>query len=126
MNGVHGGLIAIDKERNHKDGAQWHMGFLDKITNASESMSNTCETVMNELNDSPLYLEVNEDSIVNYKNRYSKQPFMPLSSTTLALKPPWRHEPEKVTTKATKDNYTFDGTNIYTWRDPSLGYPGTS
>lgn len=113
MDGVHGGLDDVVK-REHDESVLWYMQHLDRITTATESMSNTCETVMNELNDSPLYLEVNEDSIVNYKNRYAKQPFMPLSSATVVLQP------------AMTSNPTWTGTKQHPRRDPMLAYPGTS
>jgi hypothetical protein len=125
LNGVHGGVTAINS-RNEVEGSQWYTTFLDKITNACETMSTTIEGVINELNDAPLYLEVGDNSIIEYKNRNVKMPFMPLSSMTVVLQPGHRHS-----------SHTNWPTNIiartpvlnaaaHPRRDANLGYPGTS
>jgi hypothetical protein len=113
---VHGGTAQCDL-RDQTKGKQWYTKFLDQITNACETMSSTIESVLNELNDAPLYLEVNENSITDYKNRNSKLPFMPLSSMTLALVPSFKGDPVAA---------PWGGANAYEKRDPNLGYPDTS
>ena len=56
------------------------MSYLNKMSNVCTSMLSTISSVMNELNDAPLYLEVDENSITDYNNSNNKYPFMPLSS----------------------------------------------
>jgi hypothetical protein len=122
VNNVHGGVTGIDM-RDENTGRQWYISFLDKITNASETMSTTIESVINELNDAPLYLEVNENSIVEYKNRYSKLPFMPLSSLTMCLQPSHKVNSNEKWPLAAMGDLAI---NTHPRRDPNLGYPGTS
>lgn len=117
VTGVHGGT-ADPTARNQAAGKQWYTQFLDKITNACESMSTTIESVLNELNDAPLYLEVNESSITEYKNRYSKLPFMPISSMTMALVPSRNQPANNWQQGAPAKQLSF--------RNANLGYPDTS
>ena len=119
--GVHGGTL-LCRERTHQEGKAWYTAFLDKITQACESMCSTIESVMNELNDAPLYLELSENSIVEYKNRSGTHPLMPLSTITTALQPSYKHDP------GAADVYTWSDTqrNLRPRRAPDFGYPGFS
>jgi hypothetical protein len=125
LNGVHGGVTAINS-RNEEKGSQWYTTFLDKITNACETMSTTIEGVINELNDAPLYLEVGDNSIIEYKNRYAKMPFMPLSSMTVVLQPGHRHGSHTNWPTAIIAGTPGLNAAAHPRRDANLGYPGTS
>ncbi len=81
-------------------------GLLDKITSACSSMVSTISAVQNELNDSPLYLELNENSINEYRSTNGRLPFMPLSTTTIILQRP-----------------ALGGARVPKDRDPQLCYP---
>jgi hypothetical protein len=50
-------------------------------------MVTTIDNVIIELNDAPLFFEVSEDSITNYKNRTGLLPVMPLSNASIVLAP---------------------------------------
>lgn len=91
MRGVYGALDP-SRERKHDDGVKWNRQWLDKITSCCDSMIITIRNVMTELNDAPLFFEVNEDSISNFKNRNGKLPVMPLSHLTLAVAPAKKHD----------------------------------
>jgi hypothetical protein len=120
---VHGGTVLLDVWDQAR-GAREYTRILDKITDASNSMCTTIQSVMNELNDAPLYLEVNENSIVNYKNRQQKLPFMPLSSMVAPLQPGLKYG--WLDARATGMWGPESDTLKYSRRDPSMGYPDTS
>jgi hypothetical protein len=121
ISGVHGGTFKCES-RDQTAGKRWYTTLLDRITGCCDAMSTTIESVLNELNDAPLYLELNENSITEFKNRTSKLPFMPLSSVTAFLAPSC--------VDGGGDGWPMvagaagDGANPR--RDPGLGYPGTS
>jgi hypothetical protein len=65
----------------------FHNGLLDKIISIANSIVASSTTIINDLNDAPLFLETHENSISEYKNTNSTIPYMPLSSLTITLKP---------------------------------------
>jgi len=91
MRGVYGD-VGESVSRTHDVGIEWNRQWLDKITSCCDSMITTIRNVMTELNDAPLFFEVNEDSISNFKSRNGKLPVMPLSHLTLALSPAQKND----------------------------------
>jgi len=53
--------------------------IIDGITGGCYALSNAANEVLLELADDPLYLQTEENSIENYRKRYSKNPLMPFS-----------------------------------------------
>jgi hypothetical protein len=119
---VHGGTVPLSIW-DSTQGSREYTRILDKISEASNSMCTTIQSVMNELNDAPLYLEVNENSIVNYKNRNQKIPFMPLSSMVAPLQPGLKYG--WVYDQPT-GNWGGNANTDYNRRNPLMGYPDTS
>lgn len=61
-------------------------GILDSIVRGCMALVTSCEQVLREVGDDPKYLEVNQNSIKDYRAQYNVDPFMPLSSTLATLK----------------------------------------
>jgi hypothetical protein len=59
--------------------------ILDGISNSAFALSSSSQEVLRELHDSPTYLQTMENGIEQYKLRYGKIPFMPLSLALLPL-----------------------------------------
>lgn len=97
MRGVYGSLDAGTETEKHDERKRWNIQWLDKITSCCDSMITTIRNVMTELNDAPLFFEVNEDSITNYKNRHGSLPVMPLSQLTLCVAPAKKQDDGEVT-----------------------------
>ena len=70
----------IDKYKNN------FMGTIDMIINASLSFSSSIENIIGDLNDTPLYMETSDNSMLKYKNRNNQIPFTPISSMLYACK----------------------------------------
>ena len=84
VDGVHGGLDEYCSKSN-RDSKAFYSRILDKLTSSCSSMISTISKIMNELNDSPVYFEVSDNSIVDYKHTNSKLPFMPTSNMLITL-----------------------------------------
>jgi hypothetical protein len=59
--------------------------ILDKITATCNSVISCANKVMGEIDDNPVYLEVREGSIADYRNTSNVNPFMPPSTILAAL-----------------------------------------
>ena len=62
------------------------IGTLDKIIAACLSFSSSIDNIISDLNDTALYMEVGDNSMLKYKNRTNQIPFTPLSSLTYVCK----------------------------------------
>lgn len=110
IKGVYGS-VSMHGELTREGGRSYYMSLIDKISAACASMVSAASSVLNELNDAPLYLEVSENSITDYKNSNGKLPFMPLSSMANILQWPERQ------------NTGRNRVNGIPARHPELGYP---
>jgi hypothetical protein len=121
LKGVHGGIDA-STNRSQSAGKTWYSAWLDRISISCDAMVNNIRTITNELNDAPLFLETMENSIVDYKNKTGVSPLMPVSTLSLVLAPGRKSD------SAAIGNWQFPLVNgsTYEYRDPSLGYPGSS
>jgi hypothetical protein len=81
---VHGPVLSY-RNMDHKRSVAYYTQLLDRIANVCESMCSTAKGVIGELNDSPLFAEVAENSITNYKNNNKRLPYMPLSHVSQIL-----------------------------------------
>ena len=61
--------------------------IIDSINNGSIAIVSAIDNVLKELGDSPKYLQTSENFIDEYRSRYNKYPFMPLSSAMVYLAP---------------------------------------
>jgi hypothetical protein len=59
--------------------------LLETVNSTAKSLNKSVMETQVELNDVPLYFETYNDSIVDYNNRNSRLPFMPLSAVTRTL-----------------------------------------
>jgi hypothetical protein len=87
INGVHGRVLA-HSERSHAAASAYYSQLLDRVDSTANAMLIAAKGVISELNDSPLYAEVRENSISDYKNANKKLPFMPLSHMSVVLQTP--------------------------------------
>ncbi len=70
------------------DKSSYFKRYLDSIISATQSIQLSARKVYRELEDAPLYLELNEDSMSNYIQRYNRNPVMPHSTMSWVLRPP--------------------------------------
>jgi len=59
--------------------------LVDQIIDLCNIMINTCKEVLNEVGDTGVYFELRKDFIKSYKEKYNKEPFMPLSNLLFAI-----------------------------------------
>jgi hypothetical protein len=64
---------------------QYYGGLIEQISTASKTMISTCDEVLSELNDMPLFLEVSDNSISQFKSINDHPPYMPLSTASAFL-----------------------------------------
>lgn len=57
------------------------IGFIETVISSAATLQNTCGEVLKELGDVPMYLQLHEGFIEQYKSRYSKLPLMPYSTS---------------------------------------------
>lgn len=62
------------------------LGIIDSVGGGCFSLSSAARSVLQELEDRPLYLQTKEGSIQEYKRRYGKLPLMPFSSALTYLR----------------------------------------
>jgi hypothetical protein len=115
VDGVHGSVGAYC-ERDSKKSSMYYTSLMDKVVSAASSMMSACTGVMNELNDVPLFMETEENSITDFKNINRKLPFMPMSSMSVMFQP--SNSPD-----STADTMPVSTSINARTRDPSLGYP---
>lgn len=116
---VHGSVYP-HRTFSNREGHEYYVSLLDKISTGCGAMVSVASSVLNELNDAPLYLEVAENSITDYKNANGNIPFMPLSSMAITLQWPERQGSGKA--YELPDNTRTAQLRLPA-RDPLLGYP---
>jgi hypothetical protein len=83
-NGLHGGMLP-PMPQQQDERVNYLMGLVNSIISGCNSIQRCSELVQKELSDVPLYGEVNEGSIKDFRGRYGKNPLTLLSSTTFLL-----------------------------------------
>ncbi len=67
--------------------ASYFKRYLDSIISACQAIQKNAKKVYRELEDAPLYLELEADSISNYVQRYNRSPIMPHSTMSWVMRP---------------------------------------
>jgi hypothetical protein len=122
--GIHGRVTPV-VARDQNKGKAWYTSWLDKVSNSCDAMVNNMNTIANELNDAPLFLETMENSISDYKNKTSALPLMPLSTLSVVLAPTHKRVQVRPGNSNTWVN-TVDNTTTHHYRLPNLGYGDSS
>jgi hypothetical protein len=100
----------------------FYSSMCDNIISGCEALIGCSKKVLSELNDSPKYLELHENSISNFKSTNGVMPLMPFSTTVSQLVKPRNKVPLSIGTSDMLIAYPDTSSKVLV-RDPNIAYP---